>query len=112
MFHSIVVIVVLAASAAVHATPATLFSRSQCDTGSVSCCNSVQPAGSDAANDALSGLLNIPVGLGVPIGLDCTPINVIGEGSGANCNASPVCCENNYNGGLIGISCVPILLQG
>ena len=84
MFRSTLTLVLLAASTMVYATPSIMFARSQCDTGTVSCCNSVQPAGSEAANDALSGLLDIPIGLGVPIGLNCLPINVLGEGDSAN----------------------------
>lgn len=74
----------LAATATVQASPAALFLRSQCDTGTVSCCNNVQPAGSAAGRNALSNLLDIVVGAAVPIGIDCTPISALGLGSGGN----------------------------
>lgn len=57
---------------------------SQCDTAPVQCCDSVQSAGSPAAANEL-GLLGIIVqDLNIPVGLTCTPISVIGVGSGAS----------------------------
>ena len=82
MFRS--TLVVLAASAMVFASPSIIMSRSQCNSGAVSCCQDVQPAGSEAANNALFGLLDTALGVGIPIGIDCTPISVIGAGSSAN----------------------------
>ena len=29
------------------------------------------------------------------VGLDCSPITVIGVGTGNQCNANVVCCDNN-----------------
>ena len=29
------------------------------------------------------------------VGLDCSPITVVGVGSGSSCDAQAVCCENN-----------------
>ncbi|KAI0075015.1 fungal hydrophobin, partial [Panus rudis PR-1116 ss-1] len=84
---------------------------STCSTGPVQCCNSVQHAGAPAAAGLL-GLLGVVVqDLNVPIGLTCSPISVIGGGSGGNCNAQTVCCENNNFSGLIAIGCTPINLQ-
>jgi hypothetical protein len=52
------------------------------------------------ANDpvvgALLGLLGIVLtDLTALVGLGCSPISVIGVGSGSACSATPVCCENN-----------------
>lgn len=45
----------------------------------------------------LSGLLgvilNIPSGGGL-LGVDCSPITVLGTGTGANCVQQTVCCDN------------------
>ncbi|KAK7472100.1 sc3 hydrophobin [Stygiomarasmius scandens] len=83
---------------------------SQCNTGDLQCCNSVQSANSPAAS-LLLGLLGIVIqGVDVLVGLTCDPISVIAIG-GNSCNAQPVCCENNSFNGLIAIGCTPINLN-
>ena len=49
-----------------------------------------------------STLLSALAGLGVnvqditgQIGLQCSPLSVVGVGAGNGCSASPVCCQNN-----------------
>ncbi|KAL5480796.1 SC3_5 [Sanghuangporus weigelae] len=82
---------------------------SQCNTGPIQCCNSVQSASSPASS-ALLGLLGIVLqNVNVLVGLTCSPISVIGVG-GSGCNAHPVCCEDNSFNGLISIGCVPVNL--
>ncbi|KAI0746819.1 fungal hydrophobin-domain-containing protein [Daedaleopsis nitida] len=81
-----------------------------CSTGPIQCCNSVSKA-SDPVSSLLLGLLGIVVeGVDVLLGLDCSPITVIGVGSGSACSANTVCCQNNNVGGLISIGCIPIIL--
>ncbi|KAF4580784.1 hypothetical protein EYR38_003071 [Pleurotus pulmonarius] len=83
-------------------------SGSQCSTGPIQCCNSVQSSGSGGLVSVLLGLLGVVLGgIDVPIGLTCNPISVIGIG-GNSCNAQAVCCENNSFNGLIAIGCTPI----
>ncbi|KAJ3524591.1 hypothetical protein NM688_g8534 [Phlebia brevispora] len=73
----------------------TVTTVSQCNTGSISCCDQVLDSSSEEAN-LLLGLLGIVLdGVTGLLGLDCSPISVIGVGSGSECSASPVCCENN-----------------
>ena len=44
----------------------------------------------------LLGLLGIVLdGVDALVGLDCSPITVIGVGTGNECSAEAVCCENN-----------------
>ncbi|CAL1707430.1 unnamed protein product [Somion occarium] len=87
----------------------TTESAGQCNTGPIQCCNSVQSA-SSASSAALLGLLGIVLSdLKVLLGLDCSPITIIG-GVAGGCSASPVCCQNNSFGSLISIGCIPITL--
>ncbi|KAJ3564671.1 hypothetical protein NP233_g8148 [Leucocoprinus birnbaumii] len=83
---------------------------SQCNTGPIQCCNSVQAANSNPVSSLL-GLLGIAVGsvTGL-VGLTCNPITVIG-GGGNSCSAQPVCCTNNNFSGLIAIGCTPVNLN-
>ncbi|RDB19674.1 Fruiting body protein SC1 [Hypsizygus marmoreus] len=82
--------------------------ESQCNTGPVQCCNSLQ----DAQSSEVTGLLAL-VGIDIgaitgQVGLQCSPLSVIGVGSVANCVSQPVCCEDNKFGGLIAVGCSPI----
>ncbi|RDB21952.1 Fruiting body protein SC3 [Hypsizygus marmoreus] len=86
---------------------ATSIPASQCNTGGLQCCNSVQNASSDPVS-LLLGLLGVVLqGLNIQVGLTCSPITVIG-GGGSSCTAQPVCCQNNSFHGLIAIGCTPI----
>ncbi|KAI0700336.1 fungal hydrophobin-domain-containing protein [Cytidiella melzeri] len=92
------------------AGPTTTVSAGNCNTGPIQCCQSTEAATSPIGS-LLLGLLGIVVdGIDVLLGIDCSPITVIGIGSGSACSASPVCCEDNAVGGLISIGCIPITL--
>ncbi|KAI0746781.1 fungal hydrophobin-domain-containing protein [Daedaleopsis nitida] len=81
-----------------------------CTTGPIQCCESVQSADT-VPGKLILGLLGVVLqDLNVLLGLNCNPINVIGVGSGNQCEAVTVCCENNAVGGLISIGCLPIIL--
>ncbi|KAI0738058.1 fungal hydrophobin [Daedaleopsis nitida] len=84
--------------------------RQNCDTGAIQCCQSTETAGSTAGS-ALLGLLGVAVqDLNVLLGVNCSPITVIGVGTGGSCNAQTVCCQDNSHGGLVSIGCVPVTL--
>ncbi|KAH8111658.1 fungal hydrophobin [Phellopilus nigrolimitatus] len=91
----------------VTATP-TATTVSQCNTGPIQCCQSVQSSSSSEVG-LVSGLLGVVLqGVDVPVGLTCSPLSVIGVGGGSSCTAQPVCCEGNSFSGLIVIGCSPI----
>ncbi|KAG0699107.1 hydrophobin [Suillus ampliporus] len=83
-------------------------SPSQCNTGSIQCCDSVSKSGESGSLDELLSLLGLVIPVGTSCGMSCSPITVIGTGGGASCNQQPVCCENNEYNGLINIGCSPI----
>ncbi|KDR74251.1 hypothetical protein GALMADRAFT_157512 [Galerina marginata CBS 339.88] len=80
---------------------------SQCNTGDLQCCDSVQSATSPSAIAALA-LVDVVVGsvTGL-VGITCSPISAIGVG-GNSCSAQPVCCSNNSFNGVVAIGCTPV----
>ncbi|KAI0091264.1 fungal hydrophobin-domain-containing protein [Irpex rosettiformis] len=93
------------------ATPAPLEARQSagtCNTGTIECCQQTISSTSNEAN-ILADLLGIVLGpIEALLGLGCSPVSVVGVGSGQACSATPVCCSNNALGGLISIGCVPV----
>ncbi|KDQ55051.1 hypothetical protein JAAARDRAFT_692493 [Jaapia argillacea MUCL 33604] len=83
---------------------------SQCTTGPIQCCDTVESASSPAAAGILASIGVVVQDVTALVGLTCSPITVIGVGSGSSCSASPVCCTDNSHGGLISIGCVPVTL--
>ncbi|EJD01684.1 fungal hydrophobin [Fomitiporia mediterranea MF3/22] len=83
---------------------------SQCNTGDLQCCNSVQSSDSSGLAGLLSLLGVVLQGVAVPVGLTCDPISVIGLGSNS-CSAQPVCCSNNNFNGVIALGCTPVNLN-
>ncbi|KAH9846232.1 fungal hydrophobin [Lenzites betulinus] len=79
-----------------------------CNTGPIQCCNSVGKANDDVFS-AILGLLGMVLDPDVLVGVTCSPLSGVGVG-GSSCSATPVCCENNSEGGLISIGCIPIIL--
>ncbi|KAF8887548.1 fungal hydrophobin-domain-containing protein [Infundibulicybe gibba] len=82
---------------------------SQCNTGPVQCCNSVQQASSPSAASLL-GPLGVVLGSNVPVGLTCSPISAVGI-AGNSCSAQPVCCTGNNFNGLVVVGCTPVNLN-
>ncbi|KAF8889939.1 fungal hydrophobin-domain-containing protein [Infundibulicybe gibba] len=77
------------------AAPApTQIPASQCNTGDLQCCNSIQSASSGVIG-ALLALLGIDIEpITAIVGLTCSPLSIVGIG-GNSCSAQPVCCQNN-----------------
>ncbi|OCH93162.1 fungal hydrophobin [Obba rivulosa] len=113
MFSRVASFAVLAMPLLAVATPVELIARQdqQCSTGSIQCCDSVQDANSGGVVATLLGLLGIVAGdITGQVGLTCSPITVVGVGSGNACSANTVCCSDNALGGLISIGCLPVTL--
>ena len=76
-----------------------LWQRRECECASVSSLDKTLTcflqSNSNSAN-VLLGLLGIVLGdITGLIGLGCSPITVVGVGSGNACSANAVCCTNN-----------------
>jgi hypothetical protein len=87
MFSKLPIAIVssLAILAAATPVPTDGGSTNQCTSGTQQCCNTVTKA-SDPAASLLLGLLGIVVqDVNVLVGLTCSPITVIGVGSGSWC---------------------------
>jgi len=81
-----------------------------CDSGVLMCCNSIQAASSDNSGTLLSGLVPVNLqGLTGNLGLDCSPINVLGIGS-SGCNQVTACCSGDSYG-TVTLNCVEIDLN-
>ncbi|KAG1738127.1 fungal hydrophobin [Suillus paluster] len=83
----------------------------QCNTGSIQCCESSTTVSNYNAQSGLSGLLSIVTDVVGLVGLNCSPLSVIGLGSGCEANQEPLCCSNNQYNGLVNLGCSPINLN-
>ncbi|KAF7796555.1 hypothetical protein EIP86_007735 [Pleurotus ostreatoroseus] len=92
------------------ATPAAV-ARNSGPTGTptTACCSSIVTSGSDEGIAALKSISVVLSDLNVPVGLTCSPITVIGVGSGSSCSGTTVNCSNGIDNG-IGIGCAPVTL--
>ncbi|OJT01996.1 Fruiting body protein SC1 [Trametes pubescens] len=97
------------ARVAVFALALPLLAAAKCSTGPVQCCNSLEKSDSAAG---LAILSTLGLGLGDvtgQIGLQCSPLSVVGLGA-SSCKSSPVCCQNNNVGGGVSVGCAPVIL--
>ncbi|KAJ2931467.1 hypothetical protein H1R20_g5558, partial [Candolleomyces eurysporus] len=83
---------------------------SQCNTGPIQCCDSLQTAGAPAVAPILALLGVVVQDVNVPVGVTCSPISVIGV-PGNSCSAQAVCCEKNGFNGVVAIGCTPVDLN-
>ncbi|EMD41209.1 hypothetical protein CERSUDRAFT_78901 [Gelatoporia subvermispora B] len=74
------------------------------------CCATVGKASDSAVSKAL-GLLGVVIqDITAIVGVNCSPITVVGVGSGSACSETAVSCESSEHGGLVQIGCIPITL--
>ncbi|EIW52195.1 hydrophobin [Trametes versicolor FP-101664 SS1] len=109
MFAKFFTIASLAILAAATPTPGGE-PASSCSTGPVQCCDSTAKANSAAATSILDSIGVVVQDVNALVGLDCSPISVVGVGAGNVCSAEAVCCQDNSHGTLISIGCLPVTL--
>ncbi|KAH9940201.1 hydrophobin [Epithele typhae] len=97
----------LFAAAALLAAVTPAFAQT-CSTGILQCCELVEKASDPAAAAVLKSIGVVVQDVDTLIGLTCSPITVIGVGTGDSCSASTVCCDDNSHGSLISVGCVPV----
>ncbi|OCH87272.1 fungal hydrophobin [Obba rivulosa] len=99
---------------ATFATLATLAAATPTSGGSQgssdACCQSVGAANSVSIANILAGLGVVVQDVTAIVGVDCSPITVIGVGSGNACSGTTVSCSSNELNGLVQIGCIPVTL--
>ncbi|KAI9460674.1 hydrophobin 2 [Boletus coccyginus] len=105
---------VVALASVTNAAPAEPEARqiSQCNTGSIHCCDTIYPSSSTFVT-GLFGLLGLPPvsGGSSQVGISCSPTTVAGSGTGSSCTQQPVCCTGNNFNGIINLGCSPITID-
>ncbi|OCH87974.1 hypothetical protein OBBRIDRAFT_836932 [Obba rivulosa] len=79
----------------------------QCDDAPLLCCT-YTGSGSEEEMRQVSQALKFEVDSEKLYGTGCSAYNPVNVGGGTDCTASPVCCEDNYFGGLVGVGCATI----
>lgn len=80
----------------------------QCNTGSIQCCEGSTTVQNYNDASGILGLIPIVADVTALVGLNCSPISVVGTGAGCEANQEPLCCSNNKYNGLVNIGCTPI----
>jgi len=82
MFSKVALLVTAALAASAVAAPSP---SNSCNSGPVQCCGTLHEAGSTEADNVLAHLIGAVLGpISAQVGVGCTPITVIGAGTGAN----------------------------
>ncbi|EIW52876.1 fungal hydrophobin [Trametes versicolor FP-101664 SS1] len=107
-FFTTLIVLAVALVGTASARPSTSTVNSQCNTGALKCCNSVQSTDTEHVKSILGalGILD-QIAEGDQAGLTCTPINTGSVGGNPSCEAAPVCCNGNSYGG-VSLGCAPI----
>ncbi|KAG1735588.1 fungal hydrophobin [Suillus paluster] len=81
---------------------------SQCDTGTIQCCqSSTSYSGAQSIFYEL-GLVDVAAVVDAVVGLECSGITGVGTSSGCTGTQQPLCCEDNKYNGVISLGCTPI----
>ncbi|KAF9462399.1 fungal hydrophobin-domain-containing protein [Collybia nuda] len=84
-----------------------LAGSTKCNTGEIQCCQSLHQSQQEGVTKLVTLLGAGVQGVKTMVGTNCSPLSVVGVGSGASCTQQPVCCEENKFNGLIAIGCTP-----
>ncbi|KAF8894752.1 fungal hydrophobin-domain-containing protein [Infundibulicybe gibba] len=82
-----------------------------CNVDRMACCNEVSEESSYTESDIISLFTATVRGAKGSVSAVCSPLTVVGLGSGSSCTATPVCCDTNNFNGLAAIACTPINLD-
>ncbi|KAG1733333.1 hydrophobin [Suillus paluster] len=80
----------------------------QCNTGSISCCESTTSTSNYNSAAKLLGLVPVVADVAAVVGLSCSGVTVVGTSSGCEANQEPLCCTDNKYNGLVNLGCTPI----
>ncbi|KAG1733345.1 fungal hydrophobin [Suillus paluster] len=80
----------------------------QCNTGSISCCNSSTSTSNWNSASKILGLVPVVADVTALVGLGCSGVTVVGTSSSCQANQQPLCCSGNKYNGLVNIGCTPI----
>ncbi|KAG0696419.1 hydrophobin [Suillus ampliporus] len=80
----------------------------QCNTGSIQCCQYSTTTSNYNYAAGYLGLVSVVADVAAKVGFACSPITVVGGGSGCEANQEPLCCTDNKYNGLVNIGCSPI----
>ncbi|KAG1738123.1 hydrophobin [Suillus paluster] len=80
----------------------------QCNTGSITCCESKTSTSNYNSAAELLGLVPVAANVAADVGLVCSPVTVVGTGAGCEANQEPLCCTDNKYNGLVNLGCTPI----
>ncbi|KAG1733110.1 hydrophobin, partial [Suillus lakei] len=76
-----------------------------CNTGNIQCCEGSTSVENYNTASKILGLIPIVADVVAAVGLNCSPVTVVGTGSGCEANQEPLCCSNNKYNGLVNIGC-------
>ncbi|KAG1803478.1 uncharacterized protein BJ212DRAFT_1284977 [Suillus subaureus] len=81
---------------------------SQCDTGTIMCCDTKSTYPQTEPTLTELGLVDIAAVVDAFVALSCSGISVVGTSNGCTANQEPLCCENEKYNGAVNIGCTPI----
>ncbi|KAK1224764.1 hypothetical protein PQX77_012311 [Marasmius sp. AFHP31] len=75
----------------------------------IQCCQSTSKASDPTTAAVLAGAGIVVQDVNTLVGLNCSPITVVGGGNGA-CSKTTVYCKDNSHNNGVSVSCIPVTL--